>query len=84
VQTGTHAGRDVRAVSTLLRAEAPTSRRQLLPNVRLAIWAGQGRDAAAPAAHVQHPLFPEILIASSVLAEGVDLHLHCRHVITTI
>ena len=27
------------------------------------------------------PLFPEILIASSVLAEGVDLHLHCRYVI---
>ncbi len=27
------------------------------------------------------PLFPEVLIASSVLAEGVDLHLNCRHVI---
>jgi superfamily II DNA/RNA helicase len=27
------------------------------------------------------PLFPEILIASSVLAEGVDLHLNCRYVI---
>jgi len=27
------------------------------------------------------PLFTEVLIASSVLAEGVDLHLNCRHVI---
>jgi superfamily II DNA/RNA helicase len=27
------------------------------------------------------PFFPEILVASSVLAEGVDLHLNCRHVI---
>jgi superfamily II DNA/RNA helicase len=27
------------------------------------------------------PLFPEILVASSVLAEGVDLHLNCRYVI---
>ena len=27
------------------------------------------------------PLFPEILVASRVLAEGVDLHLSCRHVI---
>jgi superfamily II DNA/RNA helicase len=27
------------------------------------------------------PFFPEILIASSVLAEGVDLHLNCRHMI---
>lgn len=27
------------------------------------------------------PLFPEILISSAVLAEGVDLHRFCRHVI---
>ena len=27
------------------------------------------------------PFFPEILIASSVLAEGVDLHLNCRYII---
>jgi Helicase conserved C-terminal domain len=27
------------------------------------------------------PFFPEILVASSVLAEGVDLHLDCRYVI---
>jgi superfamily II DNA/RNA helicase len=27
------------------------------------------------------PFFPEILVASSVLAEGVDLHLACRHMI---
>lgn len=27
------------------------------------------------------PFFPEILVASNVLAEGVDLHLDCRYVI---
>src|SRR3546814_7124338 len=27
------------------------------------------------------PFFPEVLIASAVMAEGVDLHLECRHVI---
>ena len=27
------------------------------------------------------PFYPEILIASSVMAEGVDLHLSCRYVI---
>mgnify|MGYP002074977731 CR=1 FL=1 len=27
------------------------------------------------------PFFPEVLIASSVMAEGVDLHRDCRHVI---
>jgi SNF2 family DNA or RNA helicase len=27
------------------------------------------------------PLFPEILVSSSVMGEGVDLHRFCRHVI---
>jgi superfamily II DNA/RNA helicase len=27
------------------------------------------------------PFFPDILIASSVMSEGIDLHLNCRHVI---
>ena len=27
------------------------------------------------------PFFPEILVASAVMSEGVDLHLHCRHTI---
>ncbi len=27
------------------------------------------------------PFFPEVLIASSVMAEGVDLHRFCRYVI---
>ncbi|NVN96685.1 hypothetical protein HXX01_00290 [Candidatus Nomurabacteria bacterium] len=27
------------------------------------------------------PFYPDVLIASSVMAEGVDLHLNCRHII---
>ena len=27
------------------------------------------------------PLFPEVLVSSAVLSEGVDLHRFCRHVI---
>ena len=27
------------------------------------------------------PFFPEVLVASSVMAEGVDLHLNCRQII---
>ncbi|GMR20793.1 MAG: hypothetical protein BMS9Abin36_1390 [Gammaproteobacteria bacterium] len=27
------------------------------------------------------PFYPEVLVASSVLSEGVDLHLNCRHII---
>ena len=27
------------------------------------------------------PFYPDVLIATSVMAEGVDLHLNCRHII---
>src|SRR5207302_1777063 len=27
------------------------------------------------------PMYPDVLIATDVLGEGVDLHRHCRHVI---
>lgn len=27
------------------------------------------------------PFYPEVLVASSVLSEGIDLHLNCRHII---
>jgi superfamily II DNA/RNA helicase len=27
------------------------------------------------------PFYPEILVASMIMAEGVDLHLNCRHII---
>lgn len=52
-----------------------------LPNVRLA-----NGDVDRPTRErlmlaFNTPFFPEVLIASSVMAEGVDLHLHCRYVI---
>jgi hypothetical protein len=53
----------------------------LLPNVRLAN--GNTRQDARQRLMLSFntPFFPDILVASSVLAEGVDLHLNCRHVI---
>lgn len=81
IQTGTHAGRDVSA--TLGDDESGESAGQtlLLPNVRLANGqvAKEVRQKLLLAFNT--PLFPEILIASSVLAEGVDLHLSCRYII---
>ncbi|MGH7168715.1 MAG: helicase-related protein [Gemmataceae bacterium] len=56
-------------------------RTQLLPNVRLANGATADETRRRLLLAFNTPLFPEILIASSVLAEGVDLHLNCRHVI---
>jgi superfamily II DNA/RNA helicase len=53
----------------------------LLPNVRLVN--GKTRDATRRTLMLAFntPFFPEVLIASAVMAEGVDLHLACRHVI---
>jgi superfamily II DNA or RNA helicase len=81
IQTGTHTGRDMS--STLAEDDMADSveKALLLPNVRLA----NGQVAADVRQKLllafNTPLFPEILIASSVLAEGVDLHLSCRYVI---
>jgi superfamily II DNA/RNA helicase len=80
VQTDTHVGHEVE--SRFDPAEArDTGQTILLPNVRLAngLVAAETRKRLLLAFNT--PLFPEILIASSVLAEGVDLHLSCRHVI---
>jgi len=53
----------------------------VLPNVRLANG-GVNRDIRRRLMlSFNTPFFPEILVASSVMSEGVDLHLHCRHAI---
>jgi ERCC4-related helicase len=56
-------------------------RKQLIANVRLANGsvARQARERLMVAFNT--PFYPEVLIASSVMAEGVDLHLMCRNVI---
>lgn len=81
IQTGTHTGHDVAATLGEGDEAGPIEKALLLPNVRLA----NGQVAADVRQKLllafNTPLFPEILIASSVLAEGVDLHLSCRYVI---
>lgn len=57
------------------------ARDSILPNVRLA----NGEVLPATRERLMHgfntPFFPEILISSAVMGEGVDLHKMCRHVI---
>jgi hypothetical protein len=53
----------------------------LLPNVRLANGQVTEETRRRLLLGFNTPFFPEILIASSVLSEGVDLHLNCRHII---
>ncbi|MGH9092067.1 MAG: helicase-related protein [Acidimicrobiales bacterium] len=61
--------------------EAATRREATLPNVRLANGTVRADFRHRLMRTFNTPFFPEVLIASSVMAEGVDLHLDCRHVI---
>ena len=58
-----------------------TDQVRYLPNVRLANGEVLNEARRRLMLAFNTPFFPEILIASSVLAEGVDLHLDCRFVI---
>ncbi len=62
-------------------SEAVRRREDRLPNVRLANGGVERETRRRLMLSFNTPFFPEILIASSVMAEGVDLHLNCRHVI---
>lgn len=53
----------------------------LLPTIRLANGAVHPDTRRNLLLAFNTPFFPEILVASSVMAEGVDLHLNCRHLI---
>ena len=81
VQTGTHFGKEVRSALDPAEGDAEDESAILLPNVRLANGEVRPDTRRTLLLTFNTPLFPEILIASSVLAEGVDLHLHCRYVI---
>lgn len=56
-------------------------RLERLPNVRLVNGDTRSDQRRRIMLAFNTPFFPEILVASSVLAEGVDLHLSCRYVI---
>jgi len=51
------------------------------PNVRLVNGATDSETRQRLMLTFNSPFFPEVLIASSVMAEGVDLHRFCRYVI---
>lgn len=53
----------------------------LLPNVHLANGETKPELRIRLMTTFNTPFLPEILVASSVMAEGVDLHRECRHVI---
>ncbi|MBX5461859.1 MAG: hypothetical protein IRZ28_12325 [Steroidobacteraceae bacterium] len=57
------------------------TRHALMPNIRLVNGDTPDETRQRLMLSFNTPFFPEILVASSVLAEGVDLHLNCRYVI---
>ncbi|MHB0980405.1 MAG: DEAD/DEAH box helicase [Thermoleophilia bacterium] len=58
-----------------------TGRDITLPNIRLANGTVRRDTRERLMRTFNTPFFPEVLVASSVMAEGVDLHVDCRHVI---
>jgi ERCC4-related helicase len=53
----------------------------VMPNIRLANGLVRQETRQRLMLAFNTPFFPEVLVASSVLAEGVDLHLSCRYLI---
>jgi len=80
IQTGSHFGVESGAEydSDELQDAQPE---QLMPNVRLINGTTRSETRQRLMLTFNTPFYPEILIASSVMAEGVDLHLNCRHII---
>lgn len=83
IQTGSYYGAEVTKVfdEAERKANGRGGKVALLPNVRLANGEVRHDTRRKLLLAFNAPLFPEVLIASSVLAEGVDLHLNCRYVI---
>jgi hypothetical protein len=80
IQTGTIKGHDVQSrFEKDERQEADPAR--LLPNVRLVNGAVKSETRQRLMLTFNSPFFPEVLVCSSVMAEGVDLHRFCRYVI---
>ena len=62
-------------------AERASRRDAFVPNVRLANGRVSPELRRRLMLGFNSPFFPEVLVASAVMSEGIDLHLDCRHVI---
>lgn len=76
IQTGTHYGGEAVDVE-----EEEERRHAFVSNVRLVNGATKHETRQRLMLAFNTPFYPEILVTSSVMSEGVDLHLNCRHVI---
>jgi ERCC4-related helicase len=80
IQTGAHFGVDVAKEYEDDELQGAGSE-SLIPNVRLVNGTTRPDTRQRLMLAFNTPFHPEILVASSVMAEGVDLHLNCRYVL---
>jgi len=80
IQTGAHFGIDTATAYAADELQGDPAER-LIPNVRLVNGSTRSETRQRLMLTFNTPFYPEILVTSNVLAEGVDLHLSCRHVI---
>ena len=80
IQTGSHVGKDVLLSFEDEELQEESSVR-LIPNVRLVNGISKRETRQRLMLAFNTPFYPEILVASSVLAEGVDLQTNCRYII---
>jgi superfamily II DNA or RNA helicase len=80
MQTGSLTGQDASAAFDVEERQLGENE-MLMANVRLANGSVKPETRQRLMLGFNTPFFPEVLIASSVMAEGVDLHLNCRHII---
>lgn len=81
VQTGSHTGQDMSQSFDSDELVGHERTERLLPNVRLVNGRSRPETRQRLMLTFNTPFYPEVLIASSVMAEGVDLHRNCRYVI---
>ena len=79
MQTGGISDKD--AQQTFLPDEIADRHETLMANVRLVNGSSLPATRQRLMLTFNSPFFPEILIASAVMAEGVDLHRYCRYVV---
>jgi ERCC4-related helicase len=80
IQTGAHFGVDVAEEYEDDELQGAGSE-SLVPNVRLVNGTTRPDTRQRLMLAFNTPFHPDILVASSVMAEGVDLHLNCRYVL---
>ena len=80
IQTGSHVVNEVHSEYEASELQGD-KQEQLLANVRLVNGTTNSETRQRLMLTFNTPFYPEVLIASSVMAEGVDLHLNCRHII---